>query len=163
MPWYVNWYFPIWIIKMQALYYAFIQLNWFQRKWRRRKNAKRRFWTYLTTDSNGGSWMLGPPLLIGDRVFYTGDSGRVRVSGDNLAFIPGVVKWMGRIQECFGNQMIAGVALVSILLNNQASRLRPTHSIPALSDFQGSKLITSLLIFLGIILLHSKEIPQSRI
>ena len=104
--------------------------------------------------------MLGPPLLIGDRVFYTGDSGRVRVSGDNLAFIPGVVKWMGRIQECFGNQMIAGVALVSILLNNQASRLRPTHSIPALSDFQGSKLITSLLIFLGIILLHSKEIPQ---
>ena len=66
------------------------------------------------TDSNGGSWMLGPPLLIGDRVFYTGDSGRVRVSGDNLAFIPGVVKWMGRIQECFGNQMIAGVALVSI-------------------------------------------------
>ena len=74
---------------------------------------------FLMTDSNGGSWMLGPPLLIGDRVFYTGDSGRVRVSGDNLAFIPGVVKWMGRIQECFGNQMIAGVALVSILLNHQ--------------------------------------------
>ena len=60
----------------------------------------------------GGGWSLGPPLLIGDRVFYTGEAGRSRVTGDNLAFMPGIVRWMGRIQECFGDQMIAGVALV---------------------------------------------------
>ena len=53
------------------------------------------------------SWMLGPPLLIGERVFYVAD--------DGIEVVPGVVRWLGRIQECFGNQMIAGVALVYIL------------------------------------------------
>ena len=46
--------------------------------------------------------MLGPPLLIGEKVFYT-----------KHGFIAsGTVKWLGRLQEVFGNQMVAGVLMV---------------------------------------------------
>ncbi len=48
--------------------------------------------------------MLGPPLLIGERVFY---------SKDGTLILPGTIRWLGKLQECFGNQMVAGVALVS--------------------------------------------------
>ncbi len=52
--------------------------------------------------NNMENWMLGPPLLIGDKVFYT-----------KHGFIAsGIVKWLGRLQEVFGNQMIAGVLMV---------------------------------------------------
>ena len=47
--------------------------------------------------------MLGPPLLIGEKIFYSKD-------GNNV--VPGTVKWLGKILECFGNQMVAGLALV---------------------------------------------------
>ena len=49
--------------------------------------------------------MLGPPLLIGEKIFYSKD-------GNNV--VPGTVKWLGKILECFGNQMVAGLALVRI-------------------------------------------------
>ena len=49
------------------------------------------------------SWMLGPPLLIGEKVFYT----------KHGFILSGTVKWLGRLQEAFGNQMIAGILLVS--------------------------------------------------
>ena len=49
------------------------------------------------------SWMLGPPLLIGEKVFYT----------KHGFILSGTVKWLGRLQETFGNQMIAGILLVS--------------------------------------------------
>ena len=46
--------------------------------------------------------MLGPPLLIGEKVFYT-----------KHGFIAsGIVKWLGRLQEVFGNQMVAGLLMV---------------------------------------------------
>lgn len=46
--------------------------------------------------------MLGPPLLIGEKVFYT-----------KHGFIAsGTVKWLGRLQEVFGNQMVAGILMV---------------------------------------------------
>lgn len=49
--------------------------------------------------------MLGPPLLIGERVFYT----------YNGFVASGTIKWLGRLQEsAFGNQMVAGVLLVNI-------------------------------------------------
>ena len=48
--------------------------------------------------------MLGPPLLIGEKVFY---------SKDGTTVIPGTVRWLGKLQDCFGNQMVAGLALVS--------------------------------------------------
>ena len=49
-------------------------------------------------------WMLGPPFLIGEKVFY---------SKNGTNFMPGTVRWLGKLQDCFGNQMVAGVALVS--------------------------------------------------
>ena len=48
--------------------------------------------------------MLGPPFLIGEKVFY---------SKNGTNFMPGTVRWLGKLQDCFGNQMVAGVALVS--------------------------------------------------
>ena len=54
--------------------------------------------------------MLGPPLLIGEKIFYSKD-------GNNV--VPGTVKWLGKILECFGNQMVAGLALVRY--NNEIS------------------------------------------
>ena len=48
-------------------------------------------------------WMLGPPLLIGEKVFYSKGGANVR---------PGTVRWLGKLQDCFGNQMVAGLALV---------------------------------------------------
>ena len=53
--------------------------------------------------------MLGPPLLIGEKIFYSKD-------GNNV--IPGTVKWLGKILECFGNQMVAGLALVGYKMIN---------------------------------------------
>jgi hypothetical protein len=47
--------------------------------------------------------MLGPPLLIGDRVAYCHDTG---------AYLNGSIKWMGRILPEFGQQMVVGVELV---------------------------------------------------
>ena len=52
------------------------------------------------------TWLLGPPLLVGEKIIY-------RHHGN---YFPGTIRWMGRIQECFGNQMVAGVALVTILV-----------------------------------------------
>ena len=49
------------------------------------------------------SWMLGPPLLIGEKVFYT----------KHGFVLSGTVKWLGRLQEAFGNQMATGIILVS--------------------------------------------------
>ena len=52
--------------------------------------------------------MLGPPLLIGEKVFYS-----------KRGFIAsGTVKWLGRLQEVFGNQMIAGLLMVRHLRNS---------------------------------------------
>ena len=48
--------------------------------------------------------MLGPPLLIGEKVFYSKD-------GTNI--VPGTVRWLGKLPDCFGNEMVAGLALVS--------------------------------------------------
>ena len=46
--------------------------------------------------------MLGPPLLIGEKVFYT-----------KHGFIAsGTIKWLGRLQEVYGNQMVAGILMV---------------------------------------------------
>ena len=53
--------------------------------------------------------MLGPPLLIGEKIFYSKD-------GNNV--VPGTVKWLGKILECFGNQMVAGLALVGCKITN---------------------------------------------
>ena len=48
------------------------------------------------------SWMLGPPLLIGEKVFYT----------KHGLIASGTVKWLGRLQEVFGNQMACGILMV---------------------------------------------------
>ena len=53
------------------------------------------------------SWMLGPPLLIGEKVFYT----------KHGFIVSGTVKWLGRLQEAFGNQMVAGLVLVRNIEN----------------------------------------------
>ena len=50
--------------------------------------------------------MLGPPLLIGDHVAYSCDSG---------AFLSGTVRWMGRVAPLYGHQMVVGVELVIAL------------------------------------------------
>ena len=46
--------------------------------------------------------MLGPPLLIGEKVFYT----------KHGLIASGIVKWLGRLQEVFGNQMACGILMV---------------------------------------------------
>ena len=53
------------------------------------------------------SWMLGPPLLIGEKVFYT----------KHGFIVSGTVKWLGRLQEAFGNKMVAGLVLVRNIEN----------------------------------------------
>ena len=58
------------------------------------------------------SWMLGPPLLIGEKVFY---------SKNGTTVIPGTVRWLGKLPDCFGNQMVAGLALVRFLCSNTKS------------------------------------------
>merc|ERR1712029_625942 len=45
--------------------------------------------------------MLGPPLLIGEKVFYT----------KHGLIASGTVKWLGRLQEVFGNQMACGILM----------------------------------------------------
>ena len=47
--------------------------------------------------------MFGPPLLIGDRVLYRSDSGKL---------LNGTVRWLGRLSAEFGQQMVVGVELV---------------------------------------------------
>ena len=47
--------------------------------------------------------MLGPPLLIGDRVAHVGGEEPVLAS----------VRWLGRIPDLFHHQMVAGLFLVS--------------------------------------------------
>ena len=51
------------------------------------------------------SWLLGPPLVVGEKIVF-------RNNGD---YLPGTIRWMGRLQDCFGNQMVAGLALVSTI------------------------------------------------
>ena len=66
-------------------------------------------------------WMLGPPLLIGDRIAYSHRSG---------AYLNGTVRWMGRVipkMPEFGNQMVAGVELVTSLC---LSKFRPDVFLP---------------------------------
>eukprot|EP00092_Neocalanus_flemingeri_P006993 GFUD01007550.1.p1 GENE.GFUD01007550.1~~GFUD01007550.1.p1 ORF type:complete len:926 (+),score=211.08 GFUD01007550.1:283-3060(+) len=46
-------------------------------------------------------WMLGPPLLIGDRVAHVGGDDPVLAS----------VRWLGRLPELYHHQMVAGVLL----------------------------------------------------
>ena len=48
-------------------------------------------------------WMLGPPLLIGERVVH-------ELGADQQV---GTVRWLGRIPAKFGGQMVVGVELVS--------------------------------------------------
>lgn len=47
--------------------------------------------------------MFGPPLLIGDRVLYRSDNGKL---------LDGTVRWLGRLTADFGQQMVVGVELV---------------------------------------------------
>ena len=56
------------------------------------------------------SWMLGPPLLIGEKVFY---------SKNGTTVVPGTVRWLGKLPDCFGNQMVAGLALVRFCVQTQ--------------------------------------------
>ena len=46
-------------------------------------------------------WMLGPPLLIGDRVAHVGGEEPVLAN----------VKWLGRMPDMFNHQMVAGIEL----------------------------------------------------
>eukprot|EP00095_Tigriopus_kingsejongensis_P003996 maker-scaffold1031_size68893-snap-gene-0.22 protein:Tk03996 transcript:maker-scaffold1031_size68893-snap-gene-0.22-mRNA-1 annotation:"-type and c3hc4-type zinc finger-containing protein" len=50
------------------------------------------------------SWMLGPPLFIGDRIWIRDPSGQSEGEG-------GVVRWLGRIPSQFANEMVAGIQL----------------------------------------------------
>lgn len=46
--------------------------------------------------------MLGPPVLIGDRVAYVGAEEPVLAT----------VRWLGKLPEIFHNQLVAGISLV---------------------------------------------------
>ena len=48
------------------------------------------------------SWMLGPPLLIGEKVFYT----------KHGLIASGIVKWLGRLQEVIVNQTACRILMV---------------------------------------------------
>ena len=56
-------------------------------------------------------WMLGPPVLIGDRVVYVGADEPLLAT----------VRWLGRLPDVFINQMVAGISLVSSILINYLS------------------------------------------
>ena len=55
-----------------------------------------------------GDWMLGPPVLIGDRVAYVGASDQDTEQEPVLA----TVRWLGKLPDVFPHQMVAGIALV---------------------------------------------------
>ena len=47
-------------------------------------------------------WMLGPPVLIGDRVAYVGADEPMLAT----------VRWLGRLPDIFQHQLVAGISLV---------------------------------------------------
>ena len=49
-------------------------------------------------------WMLGPPVLMGDRVAWLGTEEPVMAT----------VRWLGRLPELFPHQMVAGISLVRV-------------------------------------------------
>ena len=49
-------------------------------------------------------WMLGPPVLMGDRVAWLGTEEPVMAT----------VRWLGRLPELFPQQMVAGISLVRV-------------------------------------------------
>jgi len=49
------------------------------------------------------NWSLGPPLLVGERIVFR----------SNGTYLPGTIKWLGVLKNYFGNQLVAGLALVS--------------------------------------------------
>ena len=51
-------------------------------------------------------WMLGPPVLMGDRVAWLGTEEPVLAT----------VRWLGRLPELFPQQMVAGISLVRVCL-----------------------------------------------
>ena len=56
---------------------------------------------------NGGIEEENPPLLVGERIMWTGERGTLPKKARC-----GIVKWIGRLQE-FGNIWTAGVQFVS--------------------------------------------------
>ncbi len=50
------------------------------------------------------SWSLGPPLLVGERIVFR----------NHGSYLPGTIKWLGMLKNYFGNQLVAGLALVSV-------------------------------------------------
>ena len=47
-------------------------------------------------------WLLGPPVLIGDRVAFMGTEEPLLAT----------VRWLGRLPDVFHHQLVAGIALV---------------------------------------------------
>ena len=48
-------------------------------------------------------WLLGPPVLMGDRVAWLGPEEPLMAT----------VRWLGRLPEVFPHQMVAGISLVT--------------------------------------------------
>ena len=48
-------------------------------------------------------WLLGPPVLMGDRVAWLGPEEPLLAT----------VRWLGRLPEVFPQQMVAGISLVT--------------------------------------------------
>jgi hypothetical protein len=67
-----------------------------------------KFMFRVNTPSAMETWLLGPPLLVGERIVF-------RNHGN---YLPGTIRWLGRLRDCFGNQMVAGLVLVSAVLSS---------------------------------------------
>ena len=48
-------------------------------------------------------WMLGPPVLMGDRVAWVGAEEPVLAT----------VRWLGRLPDTYPGEMVAGISLVT--------------------------------------------------
>ena len=51
-------------------------------------------------------WLLGPPVLMGDRVAWLGPEEPLMAT----------VRWLGRLPEVFPHQMVAGISLVTFYI-----------------------------------------------
>ena len=68
-------------------------------------------------------WLLGPPVLMGDRVAWLGPEEPLLAT----------VRWLGRLPEVFPQQMVAGISLVTlyaIIAKLSVSLCQPTLAFP---------------------------------
>ena len=60
------------------------------------------------------AWMLRPPFLVGETVGYDSGGGLTTEGGGSTVRV-GTVRWLGRLKELHGQEMVVGIEMVRSL------------------------------------------------